>query len=194
MSRSFLGSSSRAAKARSFSNGIMAPLSPDSGAKPPPNWVRKGASMWWKRKKLERLFDELRALTLLDRLQAGRAESVQNARTDPNKDLHACAKLQARQSELLAEIARLNSRPGLIGKLMSFSRKKVPNLVSTARGWLLPGKENLAWGVLQNSTAFPRACYRNCPMTSELKQSRMRLPAPRGQMGGHGILRPRCGC
>jgi hypothetical protein len=96
--------------------------------------------MWWKRKKLERLFDELRALTLLDRLQAGRAESVQNARTDPNKDLHACAKLQARQSELLAEIARLNSRPGLIGKLMSFSRKKVPNSVrqdaasSTARG------------------------------------------------------------
>ena len=61
--------------------------------------------MWWKRKKLARLFDELRAIALLNRLDDNRTNVPQN---DPG----ACAARETRQLELLAEIARLDSRHG----------------------------------------------------------------------------------
>jgi hypothetical protein len=64
--------------------------------------------MWWKRKKLERLFDELTAIALLDRLHASRTDLTQN-------DLDAYAMRQKRQSELLVKIG-LNPTPQPIGK------------------------------------------------------------------------------
>ena len=56
--------------------------------------------MWWKRNKLELLYGELSAIAIRDRLYADRPELTQN--------LDACAMRQRRQSELLAEIARLD--------------------------------------------------------------------------------------
>ena len=61
----------------------------------------EGATMWWKRNKLERLYCELSAIAIRDRLYADRPELRQN-------DLDACAVRRRRQSELLAEIARLD--------------------------------------------------------------------------------------
>jgi hypothetical protein len=61
--------------------------------------------MWWKRRKLERLFDELRAIALLNRLDTTGIDQTQN-------NPAACAVRETRQSELLAEIARLDSRHG----------------------------------------------------------------------------------
>jgi hypothetical protein len=57
--------------------------------------------MWWRRRKLERLFDELRAIALLNRLDAVEARSMK-------KDPYGWGKRQSRQMELLAEIARLD--------------------------------------------------------------------------------------
>jgi hypothetical protein len=58
--------------------------------------------MWGKRnKKLELLYGELSAIAIRDRLYADRPELTQN-------DLDACAMRRRRQSELLAEIARLD--------------------------------------------------------------------------------------
>jgi hypothetical protein len=58
--------------------------------------------MWWKRRKLERLFDELKAIALLNRLDEIQTDLMQN-------DPRACAKRETRQLELLAEIARLQA-------------------------------------------------------------------------------------
>jgi hypothetical protein len=57
--------------------------------------------MWWKRKKLERLYEELAGIAISDRLYADRPDLKQN-------DLDACAMRHRRQAELLAEIARLD--------------------------------------------------------------------------------------
>ena len=57
--------------------------------------------MWGKRNKLELLYDELSAIAIRDRLYADRPELGQG-------DLDACAMRRRRQSELLAEIARLD--------------------------------------------------------------------------------------
>jgi hypothetical protein len=57
--------------------------------------------MWGKRNKLERLYGELSAIAIRNRLYADRPELAQN-------DLDGCALLRRRQSELLAEIARLD--------------------------------------------------------------------------------------
>lgn len=56
--------------------------------------------MWWKRKRLERLFDE-RAVALLNRLDDMNTHLLQNG-------FQACAKHETRQLELLAEIAHWN--------------------------------------------------------------------------------------
>jgi hypothetical protein len=58
--------------------------------------------MWWKRKKLERLLDELRAIALLNRLDALQTDLMQN-------DPHARSKRETRQLELLAEMTRLQA-------------------------------------------------------------------------------------
>jgi len=58
--------------------------------------------MWWKRKKLELLFDELRAIALLNRLDDLQTDLMQ-------KDPHVCAQRETRQLELLAEIANLQA-------------------------------------------------------------------------------------
>jgi hypothetical protein len=58
--------------------------------------------MWGKRKKLELLFDELRAIALLNRLDEIQTDLIQN-------DRHACVQRERRQLELLAEIARLQA-------------------------------------------------------------------------------------
>ncbi|PYY09278.1 MAG: hypothetical protein DMG69_10790 [Acidobacteria bacterium] len=61
--------------------------------------------MWWKRKKmerLERLFDELRAIVLLNRLNDLRTDLIQN-------DPHECVLRETRQLELLAEIAQFET-------------------------------------------------------------------------------------
>lgn len=57
--------------------------------------------MWWKRKKLKSLFDELTGITVLERLYASRTDLTED-------DRHAQVVRQTRQSELMAEIARLN--------------------------------------------------------------------------------------
>ena len=61
----------------------------------------EGATMWWKRNKLELLYGELSAIAIRDRLYADPPELKQS-------DLDACAMRRRRQSELLAEIARLD--------------------------------------------------------------------------------------
>ena len=61
----------------------------------------EGATMWWKRNKLELLYGELSAIAIRDRLYADPPELRQN-------DLDACAMRRRRQSELLAEMARLD--------------------------------------------------------------------------------------
>jgi hypothetical protein len=68
---------------------------------------------WWKRKKLERLYDELAAIALLDRLYANRTHLTQN-------DLDLRAARQTRQSELSTEITRLSNGPGLNAKTGGF--------------------------------------------------------------------------
>ena len=57
--------------------------------------------MWWKRNKLELLYGELSAIAIRDRLYADAPELGQS-------DVDACAMRRRRQSELLAEIARLD--------------------------------------------------------------------------------------
>lgn len=69
----------------------------------------EGATMWWKRKKLEHLHAELAALAIRDRLFSDRPDVTQN-------DLAACAMRQRRQAELLAEIARLDLMAQRIGE------------------------------------------------------------------------------
>ena len=61
--------------------------------------------MWWRRKKLERLYGELAALAIKDRLHSDRPELTPH-------DIVESAKRKARQAELLAEIARLCRRHG----------------------------------------------------------------------------------
>jgi len=56
---------------------------------------------WWKRKKLERLNEELAVIAMLDTLSASRTGLTRG-------DLDASAMRQKRQSELMAEIAQLN--------------------------------------------------------------------------------------
>jgi hypothetical protein len=56
---------------------------------------------WWKRKKLERLNEELTIVTLLNRVYASRTDLTRSA-------LDAYELCQRRQSELLAEISQLN--------------------------------------------------------------------------------------
>lgn len=65
--------------------------------------------MWWKRKKLTRLHDELKAIALQDMLYASRTHPTED-------DLQACAMRHRRQSELLAEIARLSPTTKPVGK------------------------------------------------------------------------------
>ena len=61
----------------------------------------EGATMWWKRNKLELLYGELSAIAIRERLYDDRPELSQS-------DLDACAMRRRRQTELLAEIARLD--------------------------------------------------------------------------------------
>ncbi|HYL16392.1 MAG TPA: hypothetical protein VEV41_25385 [Terriglobales bacterium] len=68
---------------------------------------------WWKRKKLERLYDELAAIALLDRLYANRTDLTQ-------KDLDVHAARQTRQSELSTKIARLSNGSVLKAKAAGF--------------------------------------------------------------------------
>jgi hypothetical protein len=75
--------------------------------------------MWWKRKKLERLFDELRAIALLNRLDGGRTDLTQN-------DPRACAVRETRQLELLDEIARLDSRHAFVGRMTPQAEASIP--------------------------------------------------------------------
>ena len=58
--------------------------------------------MWGKRKKLQRLYEELTAIALLNRLDDNRTEQTPN-------DTHACAMRETRQQELLVEIAQLEA-------------------------------------------------------------------------------------
>jgi hypothetical protein len=76
--------------------------------------------MSWKRKKLERLFDELTAFALLNRLDGGPSDLTQN-------DPRACAVREKRQLELLAEIARLDSRHDFVGWMTPHAGTSVPS-------------------------------------------------------------------
>ncbi len=58
--------------------------------------------MWWKRRKVERLLDEVRALALLNRLDSSRTDLTE-------KETRTCAVRDRKQLELLAEIVRSNS-------------------------------------------------------------------------------------
>lgn len=61
--------------------------------------------MWGKQKKLERLFDELKGIAVLERLGEYLAEECP---ADPTEaELHAHMVRQTRQTELLQEILRL---------------------------------------------------------------------------------------
>ena len=65
--------------------------------------------MWWnKKRKLQRLSDELRAIAILDRLYADKADLT-------SADRYAQARRQIRQSELVTEIEELTAkkRPGI---------------------------------------------------------------------------------
>ncbi len=57
--------------------------------------------MWWRRKKLEHLYDELAGIAIHNRFDADRPDLTQN-------DLAASAMRHRRQTELLAQITRLD--------------------------------------------------------------------------------------
>jgi hypothetical protein len=75
--------------------------------------------MWWKRRKLERLFDELRGITMLERLCDAPANTTED-------DRHVHNMRQTRQSELVVQIERLANRKEL---------RRVSGEQKSARSW-----------------------------------------------------------
>jgi hypothetical protein len=81
-------------------------------------WVMAEGAMWWKRRKVERLFDELRAIALRNRLDTSRTDLSQNHPDASGRE--------TRQLELLAEIAELDSRYNFVGRTTPQRETPVP--------------------------------------------------------------------